>query len=62
MQVEKLDTIQRRQVARLIAHLKGIGYDREELFAAVKRSYGYAFEDVKNIINTDEYKESGDDD
>ncbi len=48
-----LEAIQRRQVARLIDHLKSIGYDRPEIFAAVKRSYGYAFQDVRAIIDKD---------
>jgi hypothetical protein len=58
-----LDKIQRRQVARLIDHLKDIGYNRPELFQAVKRSYGYTFEDIKALINTDTTRnnEHGDD-
>ncbi len=49
-----LDRIQKRQVARLIDHLKSIGYDRPEIFAAIKRSYGYAFEDIKVVLGTEE--------
>lgn len=59
---ERLLKIERRQVARLIAHLKEIGYDRPEIFAAVKRSYGYTFEDVMDVVNTDEHKETGNED
>ena len=54
-----LDSIQKRQVARLIDHLKSIGYDRPEIFTAIKRSYGYAFQDIKAIFDTEETRTPG---
>ena len=47
---EEIEKIHRRQVARLLAHLKQAGRYSEELAADIKRSFGYIFEDIKEAL------------
>jgi len=46
----KIDRIHRRQVARMLDHLKRTGQLTPELESDVKRSFGFVFEDVQAAI------------
>ena len=47
---DKIRSIHRRQVARLLDHLKRTGQYTVELEKDIKRSYGFAFQDVEAAI------------
>jgi len=47
---EKIRNIHRRQVARLLDHLHRTGQYTEQLEKDIKRSYGFAFQDVSAAI------------
>ena len=49
-----IDRIHRRQVARLLDHLKRTGQLTQEMEADIKRSFGFVFEDVKAAIQGDD--------
>ena len=47
---DTIRSIHRRQVARLLDHLKRTGQYTVELEKDIKRSYGFAFQDVEQAI------------
>jgi hypothetical protein len=61
MNEAQIDKIHRRQVARILDHLSKTGQLTPELASDIKRSYGFAFEDVKSAIKQGNDKEKNDD-
>ncbi|NCC59998.1 MAG: hypothetical protein EOM12_03475 [Verrucomicrobiae bacterium] len=55
---ERLNKIHKRQVARVLDHLKTTGQLTPDLEASIKRSYGFTFNDVKSIITHGHDKDS----
>jgi hypothetical protein len=53
-----IDKIHRRQLARLLDHLAQTGQSTDRLTQDIKRSYGYAFCDVKAAITQENDKET----
>jgi glutamine synthetase adenylyltransferase len=49
-QMDKIEKLKNRQLARLLAHLKKTGQLTVELEKDLKRAYRYAFEDVEELI------------
>lgn len=56
-----IDKIHRRQLARLLDHLKETGQSTDRLTQDIKRSYGYTFIDVKAVIKNGNDKETDND-
>ena len=48
--MEQLNRIHRRQLARFLDHLKRTGTLTPELESDVKRAYGFVFQDVKQAV------------
>lgn len=57
---DTIRSIHRRQVARLLDHLKRTGQYTIELEKDIKRSYGFAFADVEAAIQQGQDKETED--
>lgn len=61
MELNRLDKIKNRQLARFLTHLKKTGQLTPELESDVKRAYRYFREDVETLIQGHD-KENGNDD
>ena len=57
---DTIRNIHRRQVARLLDHLKRTGQYTIELEKDIKRSFGFAFQDVEAAITQGKDKENQD--
>ena len=57
--MDRLTRIHKRQIARLLDHLKRTGQYTPELEKDIKRSFGYVFEDVADAVKHGHDKESG---
>ena len=59
--MDKVGKIKKRQLARLLSHLKKTGQLTLELEKDLKRAYRYAFEDIEALIQglDKEVKNSG---
>ena len=55
--MDNLDKIHKRQIARLLAHLKRTGQYSVELEKDLKRSFGYTFQDIHDAVNYGNDKE-----
>ena len=49
--MDKLDKIHNRQLARLLAHLQSRGMLTHELETTLKRSFRFAFDDIKGVTD-----------
>jgi len=56
--MDRLTQIHKRQIARLLDHLKRTGQYTPELEKDIKRSFGYVFEDVAEAVQQGHDKES----
>ena len=60
LDMEKVDKLKNRQLARLLTHLDRTGQLTVELEKDLKRAYRFAFDDVKKLIcEHDKEKENG---
>jgi len=50
--MEKIDKIHTRQLARLLEHLSQRGFLTKEIEVAIKRSFRYTIEDIKESLRT----------
>ncbi len=58
--MNEINRLHKRQLARLLTHLKKTGQLTFELEKDLKRSFGFVFEDVTNLFaRHDKEKESG---
>ena len=58
--MDKIDKIHKRQIARLLAHLKRTGQYSVELEKDLKRSFGYTFQDIHDAVNPGNDKDNED--
>jgi hypothetical protein len=57
---DKIRSIHRRQIARLLDHLKRTDQYTIELEKDIKRSFGFVFQDVEEAITQGQDKETAD--
>ena len=57
---DTIGRIHRRQIARLLDHLKRTGQYTVELEKDIKRSFGYVFQDVEQAMQQGQDKENQD--
>lgn len=48
--MEEIERLHKRQLARLLTHLKKTGQLTLALEKDIKRGYGYVFEDIENLL------------
>lgn len=59
MELNQIEKIRNRQLARFLTHLKKTGQLTPGLESDVKRAYRFVFEDVETVIGQDKEKKDG---